>query len=65
MSLHAQVGWTTSPDGQQIIRSSHKKDNVMTAYVGIDVSKATLDVILLQDEQQQHGVFDNHPSGFR
>ena len=36
----------------------------MTAYVGIDVSKATLDVMLLQDEQQHHGVFDNHPTGF-
>jgi transposase len=36
----------------------------MTAYVGIDVSKAGLDVVLLQDEQQYHGVFDNHPTGF-
>lgn len=37
----------------------------MTTYVGIDVSKATLDVMLLQEEQQLHGVFDNHPTGFR
>jgi transposase len=36
----------------------------MTAHVGIDVSKPTLDVVLLQDEQQYHGVFDNHPTGF-
>jgi transposase len=37
----------------------------MSAFVGIDVSKATLDVAIRQDEQSQHFQVPNHRQGFQ
>ena len=37
----------------------------MTAWIGIDVSKATLDVALLRERDQQHTQVPNTKAGFR
>jgi transposase len=36
----------------------------MSAILGIDVSKATFDCVLLQNEQSAYQQFENHPQGF-
>ncbi len=36
-----------------------------TSYVGVDVSKAKLDVAVLQEERQYHAIFDNSKTGLQ
>jgi transposase len=43
-----------------------QKGTIMNSVLGIDVAKATVDVVLLLEEQASiHGQFDNNPTGFK
>ena len=41
------------------------QENSMKAWVGIDVSKATLDIVLVRPEDSQHTQVSNTKAGFR